>query len=81
MSPVVLRAKGYRFVWWSNETREPPHVHVFKGGAAAKWWLLPLQEAYSAGLNPGQRRAIQAILEEQRFSLLRQWYDSFPKAP
>lgn len=44
--------EGCRLASWSNESREPPHMHVFKGGAASQWWLTPLEEAYSIGLNP-----------------------------
>jgi len=81
MSPVVLRSQGYRFAWWSNENREPPHVHVFKGDAAAKWWLDFLEEEYSVGFNPNQRRLTRDILEEHRLELLKEWYVSFPEAP
>jgi hypothetical protein len=76
-----LRVEGYRFAWWSNENREAPHVHVFKGDAAAKWWLNPLAEARSAGYNPNQRRMIRAILQLHRTELLKEWYAHFPEAP
>lgn len=52
--PVVFRAQGYAFFFYSNEgrPREPVHVHVRKGAAVAKFWLYPevcLAESY--GLN------------------------------
>jgi hypothetical protein len=48
--PTVLIAKGSRFKFYSNENHEPPHVHVLKGSAEAKWWLDPkLVEEFSVG--------------------------------
>jgi Domain of unknown function (DUF4160) len=41
--PTVLRQDGFRFFFYSNEgdPREPPHVHVMRGGGEAKVWLRP----------------------------------------
>ena len=33
MSPVVHLEDGFRFSFWMNERREPPHVPVRKAGA------------------------------------------------
>jgi hypothetical protein len=42
--PVVFRLDGFKFFFYSNEgdPREPPHVHITKGGAKAKFWLRPV---------------------------------------
>ncbi|HZQ90749.1 MAG TPA: DUF2442 domain-containing protein [Terriglobales bacterium] len=34
--PTILRHKGYRFFFFSNEGAEPPHVHVGRGDEVAK---------------------------------------------
>ena len=34
--PTVLTVQGFRFFFWSNESDEPIHVHVEKGGAEGK---------------------------------------------
>lgn len=41
--PVVFRYKGYRFFFFSNEgdPLEPMHIHVRRGEATAKLWMLP----------------------------------------
>jgi len=41
--PTLWVEDGFRFFFYSNEgsPREPVHVHVEKGGAEAKFWLLP----------------------------------------
>jgi hypothetical protein len=37
--PTVLKREGYWFYFFSNEgdPREPPHVHVRRGGDEAKF--------------------------------------------
>ena len=37
--PTVLRKFGYRFHFYSNEGREPPHVHITGKGGEMKVWL------------------------------------------
>jgi len=37
--PTVLRWRGYRFFFFSNEGSEPAHIHVEKDEAMAKFWL------------------------------------------
>ncbi len=49
--PVILRYKGYRFFFFSNEGKPPEsqHVHVRKGDHVAKFWVDPdicLAESY-----------------------------------
>jgi len=40
--PVIFRHKGYRFFFFSNEgiPLEPCHIHVKKGSAVAKFWIM-----------------------------------------
>ena len=35
--PEVFRTEGYVFFFYSNEGREPMHVHVRRGGGFAKF--------------------------------------------
>jgi len=37
--PTILRDGPYRFFFFSNEGFEPPHVHVQRDRAIAKFWL------------------------------------------
>jgi hypothetical protein len=37
--PTVLRWGPYRAFFYSNESGEPPHVHVRAGNFEAKFWL------------------------------------------
>jgi hypothetical protein len=40
--PTVLRLRGNRFFFFSNEAQEPPHIHVAQAERYAKFWLEPV---------------------------------------
>lgn len=63
--PVVLRYRGVRFLFYSNEgfPREPVHVHAVKDGINAKFWLNPVRVAYNDGFDPRTLRELQAVVE------------------
>ena len=77
VSPTLLFEDGFAFSFYANEAGEPPHVHVRKAGAVAKWWLEPLEEAYNHGFNPSQRSRIRAILWRNRQTFLARWHETF----
>jgi uncharacterized protein DUF4160 len=79
--PTVLRIDGYRFFFWSNESNEPPHIHVEKGGGVAKWWLTPLREDSSSKFSPAQKRRIRAILMSNLGPILVRWNEHFNPNP
>jgi hypothetical protein len=35
--PTILREAGFRLFFYSNESNEPPHIHVEKADASAKY--------------------------------------------
>ena len=41
--PVIHREGPYRFYFLSLDRGEPPHVHVGRDRALAKFWLSPVQ--------------------------------------
>jgi uncharacterized protein DUF4160 len=76
--PTVFRERGYRFFFDSNEgsPREPIHVHVEKGAAAAKFWIEPiiaLEESF--GFSSAQLREIVIRQNEER--IRNAWHDFF----
>ena len=75
--PTVLRLEGFRFFFFSNESQEPPHVHVEKGDAAAKVWLQPVEIAYSQGFNPRELRRIREIAFEHQAGFVEAWNEHF----
>jgi hypothetical protein len=76
--PTILVQNGFQFKFYSNENHEPPHVHVIKGKAEAKWWLDPqLEEEFSTGFKVQELRMIRQLLKENRDALLEAWKNHF----
>ena len=69
--PTVLRFEGYRFYFYSHEPNEPPHVHVDKGGATAKFWLERVALARSVGFPPKDISRILKLVRDNREQLLK----------
>jgi hypothetical protein len=38
--PTILRVRGWRVFFYSDEGQEPIHIHARKGDAECKLWLL-----------------------------------------
>jgi hypothetical protein len=75
--PTLLRLRGHRFFFFSNERGEPPHIHTQSGENYAKFWLNPVVLAQSVGYNAREIRALQQIVVEHRETLERAWHDFF----
>jgi len=78
--PVVLRYKGFRFFFYSNEgsPREPVHVHVRAAGGEAKLWLEPqVRVATSYGFDAGTLRELVDVATNHRETIERAWHEYF----
>lgn len=64
--PTVLRVKGYRFFFFSNEMNEPTHIHVEFAEKYAKFWLEPVVLAGNIGFGPSELTEIRKIIVENR---------------
>jgi hypothetical protein len=62
--PEVFRHRGHRFFFFSDEGREPMHVHVEKAEAYATFWLLPVVLAESRGFRAPELRTRHNRIEE-----------------
>jgi hypothetical protein len=71
--PTVLRVGRYRFFFFSNEGREPPHIHVKAAGDEAKYWLDPVQLAVNYGFNVRELNEVERLVESHRDQLLEAW--------
>ena len=70
--------EGFKFWFWSNENDEPIHIHVFKGGAAAKFWIQSeIRLGWNKGFKIAQLRRILRILEEQQDAIQEAWKNHF----
>jgi Domain of unknown function (DUF4160) len=78
--PVVFRAGGLRYHFYSNEGQppEPPHIHVRGGGCDAKVWIEPeVQLADSYGFNPRELSTILRTVAANRALIMKAWHDHF----
>lgn len=78
--PVVLRDKGFRFFFYSNEgsPREPVHVHVLGAGGEAKYWISPVVAlAQSNGFDARTLRERLEVVEQNAELIERAWNEHF----
>lgn len=75
--PVVLRWKGHRFLFYSLEIGEPPHVHVLKNEKQLKIWLADLRIARNVGFAPHEANEIAKFVAGRREAFLEAWNDYF----
>ena len=75
--PTILRVGPYRLYFFSHEPNEPPHVHVDRDRASAKFWLQPVSLARGVGFNPTELRTIERLTQNHQKVLLKAWDDYF----
>jgi hypothetical protein len=71
--PTVLLLDGFRFYFYSNESREPPHIHVVGHGGETKIWLPSLVVEFCYGLSPASQRRIMEITDAHADAFLEKW--------
>jgi len=77
MSPTVLRIKGYRFYFLSNEESRK-HVHVECENGEAKFWIEPIvASAEHYGIRPKQLNEIQKIIQRHKNEIIKEWQRHF----
>ena len=77
--PVVLRWKGCKFFFFSNEgdPREPVHIHVRCHGARAKFWLGPVAVAENIGFAAHELTDMAHVVSEHHEQIERAWHEHF----
>ncbi len=77
--PVTLRETGFTFFFFSNEgdPREPPHIHVRRGGGLAKFWLRPVTLATSRGFDPRALSQIELAVARHSDRFTEAWNEYF----
>ena len=73
--PTVLRVGPYRFHFFSNEGKEPPHIHVKAGSPQAKFWLDPVGLVANYGFKGHELNEIERIIKEHQQELLEAWHE------
>ena len=75
--PTVRRIGPYRLHFYANDCREPPHVHVERDDATAKFWLHPVRLQIARGFGRREINRLQAVVEAREERLLRSWNEYF----
>ncbi len=77
--PTLFTLFGLRFMFYSND-HEPIHVHVVKGGAEARFQVLPeVVLLDNRGLKPAELKLAESIVEENKEIIAARWNEFFNK--
>ena len=75
--PTVKLIESYRFFFYSLEGAEPPHIHIERDAASAKFWLDPVQFAGSRGFRNHELNRLRAMVIEHRIAFKEAWDGHF----
>ena len=77
--PKILEWKGYKFFFYSNEgePREPCHVHVRKGEKTAKFWMEPIELAWSYEMSSRELSTLEKVVVKNAAMIRRRWNEFF----
>ena len=68
--PKVLEINGFIFFFYSQEGNEPPHIHIRKAGAIAKFWLETLELVENYGFSSSQIQFIRKAIKDNQDLLI-----------
>jgi hypothetical protein len=74
--PTVIRIGSYRFHFYSDEGKEPPHIHVDTPEGECKFWLDPIRLARNKGVPATDIRKIEKLIFQHN-ELLKEKYDEY----
>ena len=74
--PVLLRWNGYKFLFYSKEPGEPPHIHVLKDDKQLKFWLSDMSIARNEGFAAHEANTIMKVAAQHRDEFLEAWLTS-----
>ena len=74
--PTILSVNGFRFFFYSND-HLPIHIHIEKGGATAKFNLMPLEFVKSNKFSAKDLKEIRLIIEDNTNFLMEKWNEYF----
>ena len=75
--PTVLRIGPYRFHFYSDERREPPHIHAATPDGECKFWLSPIVLARNKGIRPETIREIEKLVFQNEPFLKEKYHEHF----
>ena len=77
--PTILVILGWRLFFYTNEGREPIHVHCRNGDMECKYWLkreiFDIEEAFSYNMTQRDHRQVRKIIYDHFEYIETQWDD------
>ena len=73
--PTVLRIGSFRFHFYSDESSEPPHIHVRSSDGECKFWLEPVRLAWNRGMAVHDLREIERLVFEHLPLLVQRFHE------
>ena len=73
--PVIHCESGLAFRFFSNENKEPPHIHVYGQKGSMKIWLSPLEIAKIRKLPANDQKRAMEITEGNKEKFLYEWFE------
>ena len=77
VSPTILQSGPYRFFFFSSDRSEPPHVHVMRDRALAKFWLGPVRLATCVGFGKREIERLSRLVVEHEAEIRKAWHEYF----
>ena len=75
--PTVLQEGQYRFIFFSSDKSEPPHIHVKQDRRIAKFWLSPVVLVKNLGFAGQELNEIIRLITKHEAELVEAWHDYF----
>ncbi len=74
--PTILRIKGFRFFFYSND-HTPIHIHVEKDNKTAKFYLNPVELERSRGFNAKEIKELRKLVNDNFELFKNKWNEYF----
>ena len=78
--PTALRVGRFRFFFFSNESQEPPHIHIKAAENEAKFWLDPIGLAFNYGFRGRELNEIGRLVRQHQPQFMETWNEYFGEA-
>lgn len=75
--PTIADIGPYKLFFYSADGTEPPHVHVRRDRATAKFWMNPVRIERSRGFSDHELCSLQKIVNENRDRIVEAWNEHF----
>jgi Domain of unknown function (DUF4160) len=70
----IPNAGPYSFYFWTNENKEPAHVHIDRDNLECKFWLLPdVRLADNNGFPQHELNKIEKLVKQHVELILARW--------